>query len=211
MIISHKHRFIYFAIPKTGTHAIRRGLRPHLEENDWEQVELFERKRFPLAHFESINHGHITAEEIKAHLTSAQWEGYFKFSFLRNPFERFVSTCFFRFGRNSIFQNNPSAYMKLLFQTKKELSHLLFAPQVSFISDQSGNIVLDFMGDFARLQLSFNSISQRFGWSENTLKRVNTSKHGPSELYYDDELKSLVSDYYSSDIKLYSRVVLQNS
>ena len=30
MIISHLHRFIFVAIPKTGTHSVRRALRAHL-------------------------------------------------------------------------------------------------------------------------------------------------------------------------------------
>ena len=34
MIISHKHRFIFVAVPKTATHAVRKALRPHLGR-DW--------------------------------------------------------------------------------------------------------------------------------------------------------------------------------
>ena len=30
MIISHAHRFIFFAVPRTGTHALRAALQPHL-------------------------------------------------------------------------------------------------------------------------------------------------------------------------------------
>jgi len=47
LIISHRRRFIFFAVPKTGTHSVRRALRALLGPEDLEQVGLFERKRFP--------------------------------------------------------------------------------------------------------------------------------------------------------------------
>jgi hypothetical protein len=49
MIISHKHKFIFFAIPRTGTHAIRFALRPFLGEEDWEQVGLFKNSLIPIS------------------------------------------------------------------------------------------------------------------------------------------------------------------
>ena len=41
MIISHQHRFIFAAVPKTGTHSVRQALREHMSEEDIEQVGLF--------------------------------------------------------------------------------------------------------------------------------------------------------------------------
>ena len=41
MIISGLHKFIFVAIPKTGTHAVRRALRAHMGPEDSEQVGLF--------------------------------------------------------------------------------------------------------------------------------------------------------------------------
>jgi hypothetical protein len=47
MIVSHSHRFIFAAVPKTGTHAVRQALREQLGDDDIEQVGLFFDKRFP--------------------------------------------------------------------------------------------------------------------------------------------------------------------
>ena len=41
MIISPLHKFIFAAIPKTGTHAVRQALREHMGPQDMEQVGLF--------------------------------------------------------------------------------------------------------------------------------------------------------------------------
>ncbi len=48
MIISHRHRYIFFAVPKTGTHSVRTALRPYMDEADQEQVGLFVQKRFSI-------------------------------------------------------------------------------------------------------------------------------------------------------------------
>ena len=45
MIISHRHQFLFFAVPKTGTHAVREALREHMGDEDLEQAGLFVKKR----------------------------------------------------------------------------------------------------------------------------------------------------------------------
>lgn len=40
MIVSHRHRFVFFAVPRTGSHAVHAALRPLLGPEDWEQEGL---------------------------------------------------------------------------------------------------------------------------------------------------------------------------
>ncbi len=47
VIVSHRHRFIFAAVPKTGTHSVRQALREQMGDEDVEQVGLFVNKRFP--------------------------------------------------------------------------------------------------------------------------------------------------------------------
>ena len=96
LIISHKHKFIFFAVPKTATHTIRQALTPHMGEEDWEQQVLFGQDRaLPIPEIAALNHGHISVTQIQPHLSDEVWGSYFKFGFVRNPFDRYVSTCFF--------------------------------------------------------------------------------------------------------------------
>ena len=93
MIVSHRHRFIFFAVPRTGTHAIRTALGPVLGDDDWQQQSLTAEVRMPVAALARFNHGHLTLRQVQASLPSTVWRDYFKFAFVRNPYDRFVSVC----------------------------------------------------------------------------------------------------------------------
>jgi len=95
VIISHKHRFVFFAVPRTATHAVRQALRLSLDEGDWEQQALFGKQSIPAPGIAAIGHGHISWRQLRAQLPAQIWSSYFKFGFVRNPFDRYVSSCFF--------------------------------------------------------------------------------------------------------------------
>ena len=91
MIVSKLHRFIFAAIPKTGTHAVRRVLRQHMGPQDMEQVRLFGEKKFPIPELARLQHGHLSLAELQPFLSPDDFASAFKFAFVRNPFDRFVS------------------------------------------------------------------------------------------------------------------------
>jgi len=65
MIISHAHRFIFAAVPKTGTHSVRQALREQMGEEDVEQVILFVDKRFLWPDLAVIRHGHLALRQVR--------------------------------------------------------------------------------------------------------------------------------------------------
>ncbi len=128
MIISHKHRYIFFAIPKTGTHAVRQALRQQMGDDDLEQVGLFVKKRFPFPEFSDIQHGHIGTRQIEPVLGPQTFADYLKFAFVRNPFERFVSYCAFMSRGSTVFETEPTRYMKYVIRELKPMDHILYQP-----------------------------------------------------------------------------------
>ena len=119
MIVSHKHRFIFAAVPKTGTHSVRQALREQLGEGDVEQVGLFVDKRFPWPDLAAIRHGHLALRQVRPHLGEAAFAGYFKFAFVRNPFDRFVSYCAFMTRMRGDFDRDPRGTMRrILFEVR---------------------------------------------------------------------------------------------
>ena len=111
MIISFEHKFVFAAVPKTGTHAVRQALRAHLGPEDIEQVGLFVQKKFPIPQLAALQHGHIGLQQLRPHLPPEQFDTFFKFAFVRNPFDRFVSYCSFMTRFQGEFLAKPQQVM----------------------------------------------------------------------------------------------------
>jgi hypothetical protein len=204
MIISHAHRYIFFAIPKTGTHAVRRALREHMGPDDLEQVLLFGNKRFPFPEFAGIQHGHISTRQIRPVLGDAAFAAMFKFAFVRNPFDRFVSYCAFMSRESDVFTREPVRYMKYIIREARPVDHLLFQPQHLMVTNEAGELELDFVGRNETMQASYDAICQRLGIPSAPLERVNSSKHRPWQEYYDADLVGWVGDFYRRDLELFN-------
>lgn len=201
MIISHKHRYIFIAIPKTGTHAIRRALRKTMGDEDEEQVGLFEKSQLGHPALAALGHGHITAVQASTHLEEAVWKNYFKFAFVRNPFDRLVSYAYFFYGKEPLMKSHPTLHMKrmLLFPEKERT--LWFRPQVDFVLDSYGALAIDFVGKTEKIQTDFDRVCDRIGLPYQKLERVNASAHDPYLRYYDEQLELLARKYYAKDFE----------
>ena len=203
MIISHRHRFVFAAIPKTGTHSVRQALREHLGTEDIEQVGLFVDKRFPYPELAAIGHGHLGLEQVRPFLGDAAFAGYFKFAFVRNPFDRFVSYCAFMTRGNGAFERDPRAVMRQVMFKVRPVQHVLFRPQYQQLVDGNGSLVADFVGRVERMQQDYDAICARLALPTAALGRVNSSRHGEYRQYYDDELQVGVAEFYRRDLELF--------
>ena len=205
MIVSHRHRFIFAAVPKTGTHSVRQALREQLGEEDVEQVGLFVDKRFPWADLAAIRHGHLSLQQVRPYLGEAAFGGYFKFAFVRNPFDRFVSYCAFMLRGGELFQQQPQDVMRHLLFEAPPADHILFQPQASLLVGEDGKALLtDMVGRVEDMQGSYDAICARLGIASRPLDRVNGSKHGDYRQYYDDQaLIDGVAARYAQDLELF--------
>lgn len=203
MIISHRHRFIFFAVPKTATHAIREALRKHKGPEDWEQQVLFGKQFLPIPEIARLQHGHISARQIRSCLADEVWQNYFKFAFVRNPYDRFVSTCFFLNRNNPAFSDTAVAFMKRAIRAPRFQQRVLVKPQHLQLTDADNRIALDYVGRYETLQASFDEICARIGLPTTDLARRNPSQHAAYVDYYDAELRDLVAEFYAGDLELF--------
>lgn len=203
MIVSHKHRFIFAAVPKTGTHSVRRALREHLGPDDIEQVGLFVQKRFPYEPLAKIGHGHISLEQVRPFLGEEAFAGYFKFAFVRNPFDRFVSYCAFIGREDDQFSRDPRRVMRILAIENPPMDHVLFHPQHPFVTDRDGALLADTVGRVEEMQTSYEAIAARLGLPAARLEQLNASRRKDYRAYYDQELIDAVARLYRRDLDLF--------
>ena len=203
MIVSTLHKFVFAAIPKTGTHAVRQALREHLGPQDMEQVGLFVQKKFPVPALAQLGHGHITLEQLRPYVQPEAWASFFKFAFVRNPFDRFISYCAFITRDGDEFDRDPQAVMRDVL-ADPPLDHVLFQPQHSFVADASGALLTDYVGRVEQMQASYDEIAARIGIPTATLERINTTNRRNYRDYYDAPLIEGVAKVYARDLEYFS-------
>jgi hypothetical protein len=203
MIVSHKHKFIFTAVPKTGTHSVRRALRDHLGPDDVEQVGLFVQKRFPDAALARLGHGHISLNDVRPFVGERAFDDYFKFAFVRNPFDRFVSYCAFIAREEDLFSQDPKRVMRHFAIGNPPTDHVLFQPQWTFLAGPDGALLVDETGRVEDMQASYDAIAARIGIPTARLDQLNGSRRGGYRAYYDDALIEAVSRLYRRDLDLF--------
>ena len=203
MIVSFTHKFIFVAVPKTGTHAVRQALREHMGPDDWEQVGLFVEKVFPVPELAAIRHGHLTLVEVEPFLDREDFKGFFKFGFVRNPFDRFVSFCSFMTRKFGGFDRDPQVVMRHFLFEEPPHERIHFQPQHIFFEDAQGRVIADHVGRVEEMQSGFDEACRRIGIPSRPLDKVNASRRGNYRDYYTPDLKDAVAKLYARDLDLF--------
>ncbi len=202
VIISARHKYVFVAVPKTGTHAVRGALRPHMGPGDMEQVGLFVQRKFPVPQLAQIGHGHISLQQLKKFMDPAKFDEYLKFAFVRNPFDRFVSYCSFVTRDLGNFKRDPKKVMRNVLANPPH-KHILFQPQHSFISAEDGSLLTDYVGRVETMQESFEIIASKVGIPAVQLEKVNSTDRAAYRDYYDQELIDAVASLYARDLETF--------
>ncbi len=203
MIVSHLHRYIFVAMPKTGTHSVRQALREHLGPDDIEQVGLFVNKRFPFDEVAQIKHGHLSVRQMRPYLGDAVCDDYFKFTFVRNPFDRFVSYCAFMTRQHGAFERDPQGTMRRILFELRPMDHVHFQPQYTLLTNDADALEMDLIGRVERMQDDYDTICAKIGIASRALEKVNSSKRGDYRQYYDQALIDGVAELYRRDLELF--------
>jgi hypothetical protein len=195
-MISHKHRFIFIHIPKTAGTSIEEALRDEscqLLPGEWDHGRV---------HHTPLNH--LTLQEVADYgmLTPAQLKSYFKFCFVRNPWDRLVSEIFCPwmspwFKELPVDQRIRRA-CELATTTNGIGNHLRL--QQDFV-DADG-LPMDFVGRFEHLDEDFDQLCRLLG-IEAALPHRNRSAHRPYQEYYDEQTQALAAATYRRDIEAF--------
>jgi len=177
-------------------------LRANLAPEDIEQVGLFVERKFPIPELAALGHGHLTLQEVRPHLPPEQFDSFFKFAFVRNPFDRFISYCAFMTRVRGELETKPHQVMRFYID-KPQWQHVLFQPQHHFVCDAAGNLLTDYIGRVEEMQQSYDHIAHRIGVPTAMLRKINATKRRDYRSYYTPQLVDEVAKLYARDLELF--------
>ena len=203
-MISHDKKCIFIHIPKCGGTSVEDVIWP--KEQGRTEVDLwmgfvsrFENK------YQTGGLQHLLAWQIREEVGSDVFSAYYKFAFVRNPWDRIVSQFAYMQQRPDLmdFLGMTSgiefkAYLELI--RRKE--HVQWMPQVRFLLDQDGSLLVDRIGRLESFNEDCAQIFSAIGLPLDQLPgHANRSKREPFQAYYsDNEAIEAVADIFSEDI-----------
>jgi len=214
MIISHKHKFIFFHSQKTGGTSITDAIFPHLGEED-EVIGYNKYKK----NSESSLYKHSSCLTVHKSMDIDVYRDYFKFAFVRNPYDLFVSLYHWwqktpSWDDTSLLQTrlskieNFEKFCRRYKQHKKPYNFLyddyLFNRQYKyFFFDDTP--LCNFIGRYETLQEDYDKICKIIEMPPSTLKRLNTSERETDyRVYYNENCIKYVKRKYRKELKTFN-------
>lgn len=171
--------------------------------------------------FGSHGAGHLTIRDLRRLFVDVlkvqDFDRYFKFTVVRNPWSRTYSAYAFlkQGGVNAVDRVRASKSVDLYrdfndfvrgWLTSDHVNddlHLHFRPQKAFLTDLADDIAVDYIGRIETLQHDYAVIARRLG-VQSPLRHENRSVHDDYRRYYDDETAGIVGRVYRDDVEAFS-------
>ena len=155
-------------------------------------------------------YNHYTAMELRSIFGAEAFANMFKFCFVRNPWDKVVSEFRFRIWtyQNELTPDTSFAeWVKLAYVNKDPMYHdwpKMFLPQLEWLTDEKGQIAVDFVGRFENVQNDFDRICDAIKIDRQSLSHENRSREPDSyRSYYDRETKAIVEKLFKVDIEYF--------
>jgi hypothetical protein len=209
-MISHEHKCIFVEVPKTGSSSIRAILgkppKPHLDiwqiksnmENHW--THYGGRKNF----FKGVAYS-LLPEKTRIKKGESQFDSYFKFGFVRNPWDRVVSL----YHRNEGQQmEDTMSFDDFVYWIKYSSSTCIHPSphvnQLDWLVDPSGKIIVDFIGKFENLKSDWEVISKKINL-QVLLPHANRNKVPKKHysVYYSKKTRNIIEKKFITDIEYF--------
>ncbi len=221
-MISHKHSCIFIHVPKSAGTSIETAL-GHLDKHmgrggqDHRSIRMLERPFITARAFSSLDNIHSVLRRLKHQyynrvanprnkivVSREQYESYYKFTFVRNPWARVFS------WYNAVMRDEiTKRQFGIVGQPslKEALGQCLgrrhLRPQLYWIKDFSGSIPLDFIGRFENLAEDYQEVCRRLSIDNTILPhKVKGAKQDYRE-HYDENSKNIVMDFYRDEIEMF--------
>ncbi len=194
-MISLQKRFLFVHIPKTAGNSIQSALRNYSED----QLVALRKEQDGIERFGLRNPNynikkHSTLAEYRDALGNAQFGNLYKFTCVRNPWDRMVSYYFTPTQSPETWDQKK--FRKMIFKAVSVADYLRLD---NCEQDPFANV--DYIMRFENLADDFRTVCGTLGISPATLPQYNRSNRKHYSKYYDDELRELVHTRFAEEIE----------
>lgn len=201
MLVSHRYRFIFIHVYKVAGTSMREALERFCEDR-WKRRAARLLGRTGL-YRPDLPPPHLKAREARDMLPPEVFDGYYKFAFVRNPWDWQVSLYHFMRSTPDNHQHELakgfSGFSEYLAWRVREDRQL----QKAFVTDEAGNLIVDRVGRLETVEADLEAIRQAIGLPPVRLPHVNRSRHRDYRTYYTDETRRMVAEAFKEDIELF--------
>jgi hypothetical protein len=153
---------------------------------------------------------HLMATEIIERIGRQAWDAAYKFTVVRNPWDKVVSHYEYRRKKDKtgIATGNIgfTDWVRMTYGPDKDTFYYnnprSFQPQVDWLKDADGLISMDYIIRFESLREDFEHVRQQIGL-DTELPHLNASKRSGYHAYYDGETRETVARWFREDIEAF--------
>jgi hypothetical protein len=167
--------------------------------------------------FGNLGGGHKPLKQYQIVFSPAEFISYYKFTFVRNPWDRVVSAFFF-LKKGGINEDNRTwaaanlspyndfpGFVRNGLQRSEILSYMHFRPQCDFVCLKGNQPAVDFIGRYENLEADFAHICRNLEVESRLLEaNRNPSREKDYREYYTEETRRIVGEVYADDIRAFA-------
>jgi hypothetical protein len=152
----------------------------------------------------------VALDRHTSHKTALQWkeelsdfDNLFKFAFVRNPYERFVSAYYFFVDVGFLEQPDINEFLAGVgdwSEFGKHKSAYLFDPMVTWLCDEDGDLLVNFVGRFENIGKDWETVREKIGGQP----LPHIMKGHRTKVPLTKESKKILYDRYCQDFELFN-------
>lgn len=198
-MINHQYKCIFIEVPKTGSTSIRSIIgtpkKPHLNIKEIKEEFFYEK--------ENINNSFFPF--FKKIAIEKKWRQYFKFGFVRNPWDRVVSLYLRKEGIQMSDKMSFEEFIHWIENSSDTSIHpSQHKNQLDWFLNEKGDISVDFIGKFENLNKDWEIIQKKLDiQSSLPHKNQNITKKKHYSEYYNKETKDIIYEKFKVDIEYF--------
>ena len=153
---------------------------------------------------------HRTARDVVREIGQEAWRSSFTFTVVRNPWDKVVSHYSYRVQTNQTGLGSGTVgfaeWVREAYGRRDPRFYdkpMMFMPQLEWIVDAGGVILVNYVARFENLQADFAEICARIGRSPHALPHLKRSNRADYRSYYDDESREIVATWFRVDIEAF--------